>query len=129
MRTLYLECAMGAAGDMLMGALYELCPDKAVGPPGILPHRPGQGEGVDHGLDIRQGAVLVVVVLMIMVMGMPMTHGTYRPRAAAGARPGDGAAAHRRTGDGGGHRGGAVYTHRRAPAAARGRYVPCRRPP
>ena len=28
MKTLYLECAMGAAGDMLMGALYELCPDK-----------------------------------------------------------------------------------------------------
>lgn len=25
MRTLYLECAMGAAGDMLMAALYELC--------------------------------------------------------------------------------------------------------
>lgn len=29
MKTLYLECAMGAAGDMLMGALYELCPEKA----------------------------------------------------------------------------------------------------
>ena len=29
MRTLYFECAMGAAGDMLMGALYELCPEKA----------------------------------------------------------------------------------------------------
>lgn len=28
MRTLYFECAMGAAGDMLMGALYELCPKK-----------------------------------------------------------------------------------------------------
>ena len=28
MTTLYLECAMGAAGDMLMGALYELCPEK-----------------------------------------------------------------------------------------------------
>lgn len=28
MKTLYLECAMGAAGDMLMGALYELYPDK-----------------------------------------------------------------------------------------------------
>ncbi|HHT17566.1 MAG TPA: LarC family nickel insertion protein, partial [Papillibacter sp.] len=25
--TLYLECAMGAAGDMLMGALLELLPD------------------------------------------------------------------------------------------------------
>lgn len=25
MKTLYLECAMGAAGDMLAAALYELC--------------------------------------------------------------------------------------------------------
>ena len=28
MKRLYFECAMGAAGDMLMGALYELCPEK-----------------------------------------------------------------------------------------------------
>lgn len=28
MKTLYLECKMGAAGDMLMGALYELLEDK-----------------------------------------------------------------------------------------------------
>jgi len=28
MKTLYFECAMGAAGDMLMGSLYELYPDK-----------------------------------------------------------------------------------------------------
>ena len=28
MRTVYFECAMGAAGDMLMGALYELCSEK-----------------------------------------------------------------------------------------------------
>lgn len=29
MKTLYLECKMGAAGDMLMSALYELLPDQA----------------------------------------------------------------------------------------------------
>lgn len=28
MKTLYLECAMGAAGDMLTAALYELLPDR-----------------------------------------------------------------------------------------------------
>ena len=28
MRTLYIECNMGAAGDMLMAALYELLEDK-----------------------------------------------------------------------------------------------------
>ena len=28
MKTLYLECGMGAAGDMLMAALLELIPDK-----------------------------------------------------------------------------------------------------
>ena len=29
MKILYLECNMGAAGDMLMSALYELLPDQA----------------------------------------------------------------------------------------------------
>ena len=29
MKTLYLECNMGAAGDMLMAALLELCPDRS----------------------------------------------------------------------------------------------------
>ena len=28
MKVLYFDCAMGAAGDMLMGALYGLCPDR-----------------------------------------------------------------------------------------------------
>ena len=29
MKTLYFDCGMGAAGDMLMASLYEICPDKA----------------------------------------------------------------------------------------------------
>ena len=28
MKTLYIDCQMGAAGDMLSGALLELMPDK-----------------------------------------------------------------------------------------------------
>lgn len=43
MKTLYLECGMGAAGDMLTAALLELCPDRqafldrmnALGLPGV----------------------------------------------------------------------------------------------
>lgn len=43
MKTIYLDCAMGAAGDMLLGALYELLPDRegflsrleALGLPGV----------------------------------------------------------------------------------------------
>ena len=43
MKTLYIDCQMGAAGDMLAGALLELMPDKdaalaelnALGIPGV----------------------------------------------------------------------------------------------
>ena len=41
--------------------------DEAVDPPGLLPHRLRQREGVDHGVDIRQRAVLVMVILMMVM--------------------------------------------------------------
>lgn len=55
MRTLYIECNMGAAGDMLMSALYELLEDKkgfldtmnALGLPGVkLEAQPGKTCGI-----------------------------------------------------------------------------------
>ncbi len=55
MRTLYIECNMGAAGDMLMAALYELLDDKEgflnvmnhLGLPGVrLEAQPGSSCGI-----------------------------------------------------------------------------------
>ena len=74
MKTLYLECNMGAAGDMLMAALYELLEDKqgfldtknSLGLPGVRLEGPVQVllvvqnglfqpvQGLDAGLD-REG--------------------------------------------------------------------------
>ncbi len=53
MRTLYVECSMGAAGDMLMGALYELYQEKErflEEMNGLLP-----GVSVEAEAVIRQG--------------------------------------------------------------------------
>ena len=49
MKTLYIDCGMGAAGDMLSGALLELMPDipgtinelNAIGVPGVIYKRKG----------------------------------------------------------------------------------------
>ena len=55
MRTLYIECNRGAAGDMLMAALYELLDDKEgflnvmnhLGLPGVrLEAQPGSSCGI-----------------------------------------------------------------------------------
>ena len=55
MKTLYIECSMGAAGDMLMSALYELLEDKqgfldtmnGLGLPGVrIEAHPGKTCGI-----------------------------------------------------------------------------------
>ena len=84
MKTLYLECTMGAAGDMLTAALLELMPDRAaalarinaLGIPGVHVHADpatvcglvGTGEGrvvglaLDAEVGLRVGVYLHDVV-------------------------------------------------------------------
>ena len=50
MKTLYLECKMGAAGDMLTAALYELLPDQE----GFLKTMNSLIPGVEVGLAAAQ---------------------------------------------------------------------------
>ena len=58
MKTLYFDCGMGAAGDMLMASLYEICPDKAgflktmneMGLPGLsVEAEPAEGDDPRRG--------------------------------------------------------------------------------
>ena len=61
MKILYLDCSMGAAGDMLAAALYELCPDQAgflqtlnsAGIPGLAAHAERDGRGGVSGCRFR----------------------------------------------------------------------------
>ena len=47
--------------------------DKSVGASGALPYRLRQRKAVDHGLNICQRMMLVVVMLMVMPMMVVMT--------------------------------------------------------
>ena len=61
MKILYLDCSMGAAGDMLAAALYELCPDQAgflqtlnsAGIPGLAAHAERDERGGVSGCRFR----------------------------------------------------------------------------
>ena len=49
MKTLYLECTMGAAGDMLMAALLKLIPDKQA----FIDQMNGLGLAREHGVSLE----------------------------------------------------------------------------
>ncbi len=49
MKTLYLECTMGAAGDMLMAALLELIPEKQA----FIDQMNGLGLAREHGVSLE----------------------------------------------------------------------------
>ena len=73
MKTLYLECAMGAAGDMLMAALYELCPEKEKflrDMNALIP-----GVGVEAGRVTRQG--IAGTHMRVTVHGREEGHGPH----------------------------------------------------
>ena len=73
MKTLYLECAMGAAGDMLMAALYELCPEKEKflrDMNALIP-----GVGVEAGRVTRQG--IAGTHMRVTVRGQEEGHGPH----------------------------------------------------
>ena len=69
MKTLYIDCAMGAAGDMLMSALSELIPDadmfikqmNGIGLDGVTFIRKKVSVGSVHGSHI---AVIVAAFLL-----------------------------------------------------------------
>ena len=79
MRTLYIDCGMGAAGDMLMGALLELIPDResflkemnALGLPGVQVRAEKAvkcgvtGTHMRVIIDGREGMQLVFIILVI----------------------------------------------------------------
>ena len=75
MKTLYIECNMGAAGDMLMGALYELLEDK----PGFLDTMNGLGLPGMH-LEAKQAATCGIAGTHMAVT----VHGEEEHEPAAG---------------------------------------------
>ena len=86
MKTLYIECSMGAAGDMLMSALYELLEDKqgfldtmnGLGLPGVrIEAHPGKTCGIAgthmavtvYGEEEREQGTDMMNMIITMNMG------------------------------------------------------------
>lgn len=73
MKTLYLECHNGAAGDMLLAALYELCPDRSAAL-ALLNSLGLDGHGVQYEAESATDHAVTGTHMHVMVHGCEEGH-------------------------------------------------------